>query len=138
MKTLKLITTIVILIFTFSCNQLEKTNKENSTTGLYKLQQTIYHGGDIITMAGDIPNYVDAVVQREGKIVFTGSKEEAIARFGGKALEVNLEGKTMVPGFIDGHGHVFNVGLQALSANMLPAPDGEGNTVSDLQRLLKD
>ena len=138
MKTLKLITTIVILIFTFSCNQLEKTNKENSTTGLYKLQQTIYHGGDIITMAGDIPNYVDAVVQREGKIVFTGSKEEAIARFGGKALEVNLEGKTMVPGFIDGHGHVFNVGLQALSANMLPAPDGEGNTVSDLQRLLRD
>ena len=138
MKTLKLVTTIVILIFTFSCNQLEKTNKENSTTGLYKLQQTIYHGGDIITMAGDIPNYVDAVVQREGKIVFTGSKEEAIARFGGKALEVNLEGKTMVPGFIDGHGHVFNVGLQALSANMLPAPDGEGNTVSDLQRLLRD
>ena len=33
----------------------------------------------------------------------------------------------MLPGFIDGHGHVFNVGLQAVSANLLPAPAGDGN-----------
>ena len=102
------------------------------------LQQTLYHGGDIITMAGDTPSYVEAVVQREGKIVFTGSKADALARFKGKAREVDLEGQTMLPGFIDGHGHVFNVGLQALAANMLPAPDGDGNTVADLQRLLRE
>jgi predicted amidohydrolase YtcJ len=33
---------------------------------------------------------------------------------------VDLGGKTLLPGFIDAHGHLKNVGFQALSANLLP------------------
>jgi predicted amidohydrolase YtcJ len=44
----------------------------------------------------------------------------------------------MVPGFIDPHGHIVLGGLQALSANMLPAPDGPGNSIPALQQALKD
>jgi predicted amidohydrolase YtcJ len=51
---------------------------------------------------------------------------------------VDLAGKTMIPGLIDGHGHVFMTGIQALSANLLPPPDGEGANIPALQRLLKD
>ncbi len=69
------------------------------------LEQTVYYGGDIITMVGDEPQYAEAVVQSEGRIVFVGSKEEALATYGGKADEVDLRGKTMLPGFIDPHGH---------------------------------
>jgi hypothetical protein len=39
---------------------------------------------------------------------------------------------------VDPHGHVLGVGLQALSANLLPPPDGEGNDIAALQRLLRD
>jgi predicted amidohydrolase YtcJ len=124
-----------IILFT-SCENT--SNKGTAEAKPYALQQKIFYGGDILTMAGDKPSYIEALVTREGRILFTGSKEEVMKKYKGKAEEIDLEGKTMLPGFIDGHGHVYNVGLQALSANMLPAPDGEGNTVKDLQRLLKD
>ena len=138
MKHLSRIILLLAVIFT-GCKKASKaeTNDNKAVAEPYKLQQTLYHGGDIITMAGDTPNYVEAVVQREGQIIFTGTKVDAIAKYKGKADLVDLNGKTMLPGFIDGHGHVFNVGLQALSANMLPAPDGDGNSIVDLQRLLK-
>lgn len=128
-----------VILLNFSCK--DAGQKEEQTTAVaepYTLQQTLYYGGAIITMAGDEPNYVEAVVQREGRIIFTGTKADALARFEGKADLVDLEGKTLLPGFIDGHGHVFNVGLQAASANLLPAPDGEGDSVAALQQILTD
>lgn len=127
-------------ILLISCNDASKkeTTANEAIAEPYQLRQTLYHNGDILTMAGDTATYVEAVVQREGQIIFTGSKEDALARFSGKAEEVDLEGKTMLPGFIDGHGHVFNVGLQAASANLLPPPDGDGNSVESLQQILRD
>ncbi len=139
MKLFKSIITVALIILALSCkNENTKSDNVSPVAEPYKLKQTLYHGGDIITMAGEEPNYVEAVVEREGQIVFTGSKADALARFEGKADLVDLKGKTMLPGFIDGHGHVFNVGLQAASANLLPPPDGEGNSVAALQKILKD
>ncbi|MCA1791875.1 MAG: amidohydrolase family protein [Thioalkalivibrio sp.] len=51
---------------------------------------------------------------------------------------IDLDGRALIPGFVDAHGHVFAVGLQALSANMLPAPDGPGNDIATLQTTLRD
>ncbi|NRB82883.1 MAG: amidohydrolase [Winogradskyella sp.] len=143
--TMRHISTIMLFLMTFltSCKgeDTKKTSTESTNTAVaepYKLNQTVFFGGDIVTMAGEEPKYVEAVVQREGQIIFTGSKADALARFEGKADLVDLEGGTMLPGFIDGHGHVFNVGLQAVSANLLPAPDGDGNSVEALQKILKD
>ena len=42
----------------------------------------------------------------------------------------------MLPGFIDPHGHVFNTGVQAVSANLLPRPDGVVNDIAALQAQL--
>ena len=137
MKQLSSIITAVLMMFAFSCKN-DNTNSEKASPVAepYKLKQTLYHGGDIISMAGEEPAYVEAVVEREGQIIFTGSKADALARFEGKADLVDLQGKTMLPGFIDGHGHVFNVGLQAASANLLPAPDGTGDSVEALKQIL--
>jgi len=130
---------ILVLVILSGCNDPKKGSANDEIANEPdKLQQTIYYGGDIVTMTGDSPSYVEAVVQREGKIIFTGSKEDAMSQFEGKADEVDLKGKTMLPGFVDGHGHVFNVGLQAASANLLSAPDGNGNSVEALQQILKD
>ena len=51
---------------------------------------------------------------------------------------IDLAGRTMIPGFVDAHGHVFMVGIQALSANTLPAPDGTVNDIPTLQQVLRD
>lgn len=77
-------------------------NTPNSTV-------SIYYGGDIITMAGEEPAYVEAVVTSNDKIVFAGSKTDADARFGknsnNPAQEHDLQGATLMPGFIEPHVH---------------------------------
>lgn len=97
----------------------------------------IYHGGPILTMVGDTPEYAEALAVREGRIQAVGSAREVEALRVDSTRMVNLDGKALLPGFIDAHGHVANVGLQALAANLLPPPDGEGQSVDSLVSLLK-
>ena len=131
----------IILFSLIGCKQ--NTNKklktdDNPLATPYQLEQTLYHGGDIITMSGDTPSYVEAIVQREGQIIYTGNKAEALKRFEGKSDIVDLQGQTLLPGFIDGHGHVVTCGLQAVGAkDILPSPDGTGNSVAALVEILK-
>lgn len=95
---------------------------ENGTaTATTSLQQTIYYGGDIITMEGDKPTYVEAVIEQNGKIIYAGKKSGAVNNFAGKTLEVNLQGKTMLPGFIEPHAHPVSIGGFIL-ANDIVAP----------------
>ncbi|TGD73983.1 amidohydrolase [Mangrovimicrobium sediminis] len=75
---------------------------------------TIYHGGNIITMEGDSAEYAEAVVEKAGRIVYVGEKAGALAKFDGEAKAVDLEGKTLMPGFIEPHLH------PSIAAVMLP------------------
>ncbi len=68
-------------------------------------KQTLYYGGDILTMEGENPKYVEAVITRDAKIIFAGKKADAFNNFAGKTIGVDLEGKTMMPGFIEPHVH---------------------------------
>ena len=68
-------------------------------------KQTLFYGGDIITMAGEKLEYAQAVLVENQKIVFVGSKKEAFALAKGKTIGVDLKGKTMLPGFIEPHVH---------------------------------
>ena len=110
---------------------------ENSQYESSESDHTIYHGGDIITMATDQPVYVESLVERDGKIIFTGSEQEAREMYGEGSTWVDLAGKTMLPGFIDGHAHFFGFGAQAVGANLLASPDGEVNSIGDLVDELK-
>jgi predicted amidohydrolase YtcJ len=65
----------------------------------------IYFGGDILTMEGEKANYAEAVAIKDGKILFVGTKSEAEKFQGDKTEMKDLEGKTMMPGFIDPHLH---------------------------------
>ena len=123
---MKILLLILVVLIIFAGCKLEPENAAD----------TIYYGGDIITMEGDSPQYVEAVVERDGKIVFVGDKTEALEKYNGN--EVDLKGKTLLPGFIDAHGHAWNAGFQAVSANLLPAPDGKGNSIADIISLLKE
>ena len=125
---------IVIILFLISCKNEKKAI--SSETEHNALHQTIYYGGDILTMEGETPTYVEALVQKDGKIIFLGSKDEAIKQFGENAEVVDLEGNTLLPAFLDGHGHFFNVGFSSLCANLLPPPDGPGNNFNAIVNTL--
>ncbi|WP_321284564.1 amidohydrolase [uncultured Vibrio sp.] len=96
----------------------------------------IYVGGDIITV-NDSDLTAEALAIKNGRILSVG-KESALMKLRDDKTEIfDLDGKTMIPGFIDGHGHVFNTGIQALSANLLADPDGNVNSIASLQEELR-
>ena len=55
-------------------------------------------------MVGDKAQYVEAVVEKDGKIAFTGSLGDAKELFP-SATEMDLQGRCMMPGQIDPHLH---------------------------------
>ncbi|MFM8250434.1 MAG: amidohydrolase [Planctomycetota bacterium] len=86
-------------------------------------ETTIYSGGDILTMRGATPEYVESVVVRGGRILFTGKLSEGEQVAGGTARRVDLAGQTLLPGFIDTHGHFVYFGKNLVDANLFGCPD---------------
>ena len=97
----------------------------------------IYHDGTIITINDDQPR-AEAVAVKNGKILALGTSKEILIRKGEQTELINLDGRTMLPGFVDAHGHVMGGGLQALSANILAPPDGEVKDIASLQTVLRE
>ena len=62
-----------------------------------KAADTVYSGGDILTMAGEQPAYVEALAVKDGKISFAGTKAEADKLIGKATVEVDLQGSTVIP-----------------------------------------
>lgn len=124
---------LIIGIHLGGCNKISKNNSVNRDAA-----DAIYFNGDIITMEGDSPEYAEAVAVKNGKIIFVGKRAEADKLKGDSTIMNDLKGKTLLPGFIDAHGHAYNCGIQSLTANLLPAPDGTGNDIPTLISLLKD
>jgi predicted amidohydrolase YtcJ len=136
---------IYTILFAFiaivSCKDSKKTDNtslEKPSAEPYKLQQIMYYGGDILTMKGNEPNYTEAIVVREGHIVFTGSKKDADTRFKGKATEYDLQGKTMLPGFLDAHSHYINSLLVANQCQLYAPPSGPGKDIPSIINTLKE
>lgn len=107
-------------------------SQEKTATNI--LEQTIYFGGDILTMQGGQPEYVEAVMVRDGKIIYAGDKAGAVNNFAGETIEVDLQGKTMLPGFIDPHGHFMSAVLMVTQVNVASPPMG---TVTDIPSMIK-
>ncbi|WP_257658874.1 amidohydrolase [Parapedobacter lycopersici] len=95
----------------------------------------IYSGGTILTMEAETP-VVQAVAVGGGKILFAGDSSDAAAYIGESTVRHNLGGKTMLPGFIDAHGHLTSRAGMMQAVDLSPEPYGTVNTISDLQRAL--
>jgi predicted amidohydrolase YtcJ len=125
---------VCLSIFT-ACNQsADKPAEEKKETSA---AATMYYGGDIITMEGDSAQYAEALVEKDGKILFVGARDEAMKQAGEGHQMVDLKGQTLVPGFFDGHAHFFGFGAQAVTANLLASPDGDCNDIPGIVSTLK-
>ena len=98
---------------------------------------TVYSGGDILTMAGREPAYAEALAVRDGKILAVGTRAEVAKAAGAGATQVDLAGKTLVPGFIDGHSHLLNYADSLVQANLNPPPIGGVTKIADIIEALR-
>ena len=104
---------------------------------VYPAATSIYTNGQIITV-DDSTGTVEAIAVKDGQIIALGSNETVAPFEGEQTTVINLEGKTMLPGFVDAHSHLSAVAIQANAANLLPAPDGPVNNIAQLQQALRD
>src|SRR5947207_1070484 len=75
----------------------------------------MFFNGNIYTVNEKTPQ-AEAVAVRKDRIVFVGSNEEA-KRFHA-ARNVDLGGKTVLPGLTDSHCHIFGIGERELTLNL--------------------
>ena len=99
--------------------------------------ERIWSGGPILTM-NDKAMRAEAVAVANGKILAVGRRSEVMKLKGPDTQLVDLKGQTLVPGFVDAHGHIVVGGLQALSANLLAPPDGQVQDIASLLQTLRD
>jgi len=90
-----------------SCKQGEKK----------EFADMVIRGGSIYTMDEKNPQ-VEAVAVKDGRILFVGSEEEARSYISQETTVVDLQGKTMTPGFIESHGHMMGLGYSELNLDL--------------------
>lgn len=98
---------------------------------------TVYYGGDILTMVGEQPSYVAALAVRDGRIVYAGSRQGALKAAGSGARRVDLKGHTLLPGFIDAHGHIVDYTTTWSMPNLSPPPVGDVRSIEDIKSKLR-
>jgi predicted amidohydrolase YtcJ len=128
---------LVTLLGTFSCQQAIAPGEPLHTrSSSLHTADAIYYGGDIVTMEGPTPQYVEAIVQGGGKIIFTGDQATALSMKSEKTRLIDLEGKTLLPGFIDAHSHFFHTAIKLSTVNLDPPPAGNTLSIGDIQSAL--
>jgi predicted amidohydrolase YtcJ len=98
---------------------------------------TIYVGGDVITM-NDAQGTVEAVSIKDGKILGLGTRSEIEETNRGPATRVvDLDGKALMPAFLDAHSHYINSLLVANQAQVYAPPSGPGKDVDSIVNRIK-
>jgi predicted amidohydrolase YtcJ len=72
---------------------------------------------NVITLASDRPR-VQALAAGDGKILAIGTNDEILAIAPKSAQRVDAQGRTIIPGWIEGHGHFMGVGQMKLSLDL--------------------
>ncbi len=97
----------------------------------------IYYHGNIITMEKPGEQH-SAMLVCGDRVVMLGTDEEVLRRKTASTECVDLEGKTIMPGFIDAHGHFL---INALASHMFVdvtcAPAGKITCMDDLIQTLR-
>jgi predicted amidohydrolase YtcJ len=93
---------------------------------------------NVITMNPRQPA-AEAVAVKAGRIAWVGSTADARALFGNVAETLDLGGATVLPGIIDAHGHLMNLGESFLKLDLkgLATPEDVARRVKEKAATLK-
>ncbi|NNK75594.1 MAG: amidohydrolase family protein, partial [Maribacter sp.] len=98
---------VIAFLFLTAC---QSPKKESATL--------LIHGGPIYTVDSS-QTMVEAVATKDNTILFAGSLAEAEQYKNNQTQLIDLEGKTMTPGLIEGHGHFMGLGYNELNLDLI-------------------
>ncbi len=138
LATLKTLSAVSATVLIAACGQPQMltaiTTADSATqTGA---ATRLYTNGTIITMDEQQPT-AEAIAVRGAEILAVGMEEMVKMAAGKEATVIDLQGSTLLPGFIDAHGH-FMMTLDYLAyENVASAPVGPVKKVADIIRVLR-
>lgn len=129
----KVSSTIYLCILVSLINSSCSKNKSKDYASI------IYTDGNFLTMDESKPT-AKAIAVKNGKILdLSINQDDLIAKYKGADTKLqSLNNYTVIPGIIDAHSHLTTVAVQAVSANLLPPPDGEAKDIPSLQNILRE
>ena len=93
---------------------------------------TIYMGGDIVTMDDKKPT-AEAAAVKDGKFIAVGTRADVEKAHNRPATRVSdLAGKTMLPGFVDARSHDISSLMVAHQVNVYAPPAGPGKCAASI------
>ncbi len=101
------------------------------------MADVIYHGGPILTMEDDDPQ-VEALAVGGGRILAVGSMEDVSKSSGPSTRSIDLAGRTLMPGFFDGHSHLTMTSAKLAVVNLDPPPAGPADSIRAIQQALRE
>ncbi|MGI9275231.1 MAG: amidohydrolase [Endozoicomonas sp.] len=97
--------------------------------------QQLFVNGSILTM-DDNNSIVEAVLVEDDRIVATGTRQ-ALRQQADESVElIDLKGRTLVPGFIEAHGHFPASGLDAVAVDLNSPPIGNILSIAEVKERL--
>jgi len=100
-------------------------------------EHQVFVNGQILTMNAE-NRVVEALSVRGAKVSRVGSTEEILAEVTDKTVVTDLRGRTLMPGFVDAHGHFPGSGQVVFSTDLNSPPIGNIEDMSQLLERLKD
>jgi len=100
-----------------------------------QVADVIYLGGDIVTI-NDVQPTAESLAVKDGKIIAVGATADILKFKGAATTTVDLDGKTLLPGFIDAHSHVIMTTLWRFAADLYPPPMGGVDSLEKLKQAL--
>lgn len=117
-------------VFTILISVLLACNPKN------EVPDTIYVNGNIWTVDPYTPN-AEAFAVKAGRFIAVGTSEEIEAMAGSDSKIVDLDGRFVIPGLIEGHGHFSGMGKSLIDLNFLDARSWE-EVVSRVAEAVED
>lgn len=101
-------------------------------------ESKLYFNGTIVTL--DANNTIaDALVTQNDKIIFVGEKNAAMQFIQNSTQFIDLQGKTLIPGFVDAHSHFSRAGVELVTRISLNSPPvGFVTSISELLQKIAD
>lgn len=100
-------------------------------------EHQVFINGEVLTM--DAQNtVVQALSVRGGLIEAVGSTDEIMAMVEDTTEVNDLRGRTLLPGFVDAHGHFPGSGMSVVSADLTSPPVGDKLAIADVLEALRE
>lgn len=122
----------LMLVMAVACSRQEDSAKQENElpTASVQAADQVFTGGKVYTVNEKQP-WAEAVAVKGNKIVYVGDDAGAKKFVGKDTKQIDLAGRMMMPGFVEGHFHTTTQGI------ILHGPDLQTDSMDELLAKLK-